>query len=173
MLPLGLLHQRALLLIAIVKTFLQAHLHHVALGPRMNIAHHLATRCVVEGTRHVDGRGEGQGKEKGGRMDGGERSAHNDTPVLIERTGASSAQTRSSGARREAGIGTEPNGTRMSLVCFSSPSPPPSQGPVPDPDWTAARHTRRGAKKTSPSCRNGTDGGEEACLWAVLGECGG
>ena len=37
-------------------------------------------------------------------MEGGERSAHNDTPVLIERTGASSAQTRSSGVRREARI---------------------------------------------------------------------
>ena len=88
----------------IVKTLLKAHLHPMSFGPRMKIVHHLATKCVVEGTRHVDGRREGHGKEKGGRMEGGERSAHNDTPVLIERTGASSAQTRSSGARREAGI---------------------------------------------------------------------
>ena len=84
----------------------------------------------------------GQGKEKGGRMESGERSAHNVTLVLTERPSASSAQTRATGARREAGIGTESNGTRMSLVCFSSPSPPASQAPVPDADpmfrWTGS-----------------------------------
>ena len=40
-----------------------------------------------------------------------------------------------------------------------SPPPPPAQGPASDPDWTAARHRRRSAKKTSPSCRNGSDKG--------------
>ena len=65
-------------------------------------------------------------------MEGGERSAHNDTPVLIERTGASSAQTRSSGARREAGI------VCMLFQPLSPTIPSPDADPDPMFRWTGS-----------------------------------